>query len=528
MSVGTQDPVILSRLQLARALKEDLDNVNAEPPENSAIFIRQRTARNSRVNSIQSIRRSSYSNNNSVDDDVDEDEEISVYYLPKPKKLIVPPVLAKNDDKKNNNGNGKISKRHTQLQKLQPIQPQYQSLQPPSPLQPPSQPSSPSSSQKQSRNNSIGKPTTLLDVRESMLETRQNIHNNMIHFNASSSHRTSLILQQGLPTKSHGSKLNNSPAATTSSRPTSMIVTSPLSTPQKSPRPSSSYFKTTPSSNNNNKLMSIKTDNLLYANHDNDDNVSPLTSHNSKLSTTPKNRKNSSSSSGYSSDDSNNKSKSKSKSIQQQKNSNKSNSSSSSASSDENQQTSTKRLSSSMSTKPKPKIKVQNTNPHTQIKNGARIEAWIDSISNQSPSSSSSSLPLTSSEPIVPGITSPRSTTDDSSSPKPQYHSSRKRSNSEHTHKSRNISTSDQPPQLQLLQLPHLQLGRTSPSPKQDSDWAKDTLQAFDDFRLSSTTDDSSSSNSSSNNLRLVMAIITTIITITIVTIPVIDKVLTY
>ncbi|CAJ0761068.1 13936_t:CDS:1, partial [Entrophospora sp. SA101] len=105
MSVGTQDPVILSRLQLARALKEDLDNINAEPPENSAIFIRQRTARNSRVNSTQSIRRSSYSNNNSVDNDVDEDEEISVYYLPKPKNLIVPPVLAKNDDKKNNNGN---------------------------------------------------------------------------------------------------------------------------------------------------------------------------------------------------------------------------------------------------------------------------------------------------------------------------------------------------------------------------------------------------------------------------------------
>src|SRR5688572_13143326 len=147
MSVGTQDFAIFSRLQLARALKEDPENANAEPPENSAIFIRQRTARNPRVNSIQSIRsirRNSY-NNNDVDDndDVDEDEETSTYFLPKPKTLIVPPVLAKNGG-----GNGNMNKRHHQLQKSQPIQPQYQSspLQPPSPLQP----SPPSSTQKRS------------------------------------------------------------------------------------------------------------------------------------------------------------------------------------------------------------------------------------------------------------------------------------------------------------------------------------------------------------------------------------------
>ncbi|CAG8507704.1 22390_t:CDS:2 [Dentiscutata erythropus] len=91
--------------------------------------------------------------------------------------------------------------------------------------------------------NSLGKPTTLMDVRQTILNTRQN--HMVSSFSPSSSHRTSLILQQpkSLPdvhvAKTH-SKSNN----LSNSRPSSVHNNAPLRsnpTANNSSRPSSSY-----------------------------------------------------------------------------------------------------------------------------------------------------------------------------------------------------------------------------------------------------------------------------------------------
>ncbi|CAG8592697.1 15044_t:CDS:2 [Rhizophagus irregularis] len=171
----SEDAGIISRLQLAKALKEDPENIYAESPENSAIFLRQRN-RNTRFGTQTPPR--------------------GAFRLPRPTCLLVPPVLAQQEVRR-------------------PSIPQISTSSPRNSIIIP---------EDRERRGSGSKPATLLDVRESMLEVRQNLQNTL-PFSASSSHRTSMILQQNksLPDangKPHGSsKLSN----VTASRPNSVI-----------------------------------------------------------------------------------------------------------------------------------------------------------------------------------------------------------------------------------------------------------------------------------------------------------------
>lgn len=147
MSISIDNSGIFSRLQLARALKEDPDNPNNDPPENSAIFLRQR-ARNSPAPSGQ-------------------------FYIPRPESLLTPPILSKPESSQNDPQNqGRRGSQPTQTITIN---------------------SSTCFDDRRSIN--PGKPATLLDVRKSMLDSRQSIHN-MLPFSPASSHRTSQILQQ--------------------------------------------------------------------------------------------------------------------------------------------------------------------------------------------------------------------------------------------------------------------------------------------------------------------------------------------
>jgi hypothetical protein len=186
MSVAaiSEDAGVISRLQLAKALKEDPGNLYAESPENSAIFLRQRN-RNTKFGTQTPPR--------------------GPFRLPRPTILLVPPVLGDVEEY-----NSSLSQPNTsQILPSQQYQQALQVQQPQQPQQPqqevrrPSLPqistSSPRNSvvipEERERRGSGSKPATLLDVRESMLEVRHNLQNTL-PFSASSSHRASIILQQ--------------------------------------------------------------------------------------------------------------------------------------------------------------------------------------------------------------------------------------------------------------------------------------------------------------------------------------------
>jgi|SRR6266542_3986850 len=162
VSAISDDSAVFSRLQLAKALKEDPDNDYADPPENSAIFLRQRNRTSFRPPSRGS------------------------FHLPRPMNLLVPPVLCKNEEEYNENNNSQPNTPNQILQQVRrPSQPQVFTSSPRNSLIIPEE-----------RRGSTSKPAaTLLDVRQSMLENRHNLHSST-PFTASSSHRASVLLQQ--------------------------------------------------------------------------------------------------------------------------------------------------------------------------------------------------------------------------------------------------------------------------------------------------------------------------------------------
>ncbi|PKC01852.1 hypothetical protein RhiirA5_504386 [Rhizophagus irregularis] len=178
----SEDAGIISRLQLAKALKEDPENIYAESPENSAIFLRQRN-RNTRFGTQTPPR--------------------GAFRLPRPTCLLVPPVLGNVEEYNSQHNTSQIlpSQLYQQAQQTQQTQQTQQQAQ--QEVRRPSIPQISTSSPRNSiiipedreRRGSGSKPATLLDVRESMLEVRQNLQNTL-PFSASSSHRTSMILQQ--------------------------------------------------------------------------------------------------------------------------------------------------------------------------------------------------------------------------------------------------------------------------------------------------------------------------------------------
>src|SRR3954454_20751135 len=163
MSVDTisEDANIISRLQLAKALKED------PYAENSAIFLRQRN-RTTKYG-VQPPRGN--------------------FYIPRPMNLLVPPVLGNAEGSREDNDFALTSSQPNVLssQQLQqdrrPSQPQIYTSSPRNSIIIPEE-----------RRGSASKPATLMDVRESILEVRHNLQN-ALPFSTSSSHKTSIILQ---------------------------------------------------------------------------------------------------------------------------------------------------------------------------------------------------------------------------------------------------------------------------------------------------------------------------------------------
>src|ERR1043165_3789853 len=137
VSAVSDDSVLFSRLQLAKALKEDPSNIHADPPENSAIFLRQR---NRNTNSC--VRQHSRDN----------------FLFPRPMNLLVPPVLGKNEEHNEKNDNSPQPNQASQ-QVRRPSQPQVLTSSPRNSLIIP----------EERRGSTSKPPATLLDVRQSML-----------------------------------------------------------------------------------------------------------------------------------------------------------------------------------------------------------------------------------------------------------------------------------------------------------------------------------------------------------------------
>ncbi|CAG8513829.1 13737_t:CDS:2, partial [Racocetra persica] len=205
MSVSVNsDPAVFSRLQLARALKED--------PESSVIFVHSRP----------NPRR------------YDDDDQV---YIPRPTHLLTPPILSTIEQNDNDTNISRPPRKRASS---------YSS---------PSTNDNPRDSivMSEERRGSLGKQATLMDVRESILTSRQ--INTVSSFSPSSSQRTSLILQQprslseGQTAKtphvhSRSNSLSNSRP---SSVPSSMNNSAPLRSNlanNNSSRPLSSYTNT--------------------------------------------------------------------------------------------------------------------------------------------------------------------------------------------------------------------------------------------------------------------------------------------
>ncbi|CAI2178700.1 16149_t:CDS:2 [Funneliformis geosporum] len=431
MSVDTisDDAAVFSRLQLARALKEDPEYIYGA--EESAIFQRQRN----QTSALQLPK--------------------NEFHLPRPMSLLIPPILNDDElhDENSSQPNTPIQVKHSPQQVSQQVRRQSQAFT-----------SSPRNSViiPDERRGSGSK--TLLDVRQSMLENRHNLHN-ANPFSTSSSHRTSMILQQNKTLPDANGKLRSG-----NSRPNSLIVSSP--------RPISTYTINTA----NSRPTSFYKQNKSFTPDENDEeSESSVNSPKTKSQKSSKIKKSSSSSSdGSDSPPTLPPIKSvASQSIILEK-------------VDEEGD------SSDESVAPPPRIT-------TGKNNNGRIEAWLEHVSgspegsspNQSPTRSHSprtkrtsmynmnqynSSPLVAShrmslvvEPInktqsrrrpisafVPG---------DIHAPKPDFHQPRKRSNSEFVPRKRTDSMLIESP------IPH---GRVSPNPRQDSGyWAKDTLLAL-------------------------------------------------
>ncbi|CAG8474578.1 16567_t:CDS:2 [Funneliformis mosseae] len=450
MSVDTisdDAAAVFSRLQLARALKEDPENIYSA--EESAIFQRQRN-----TFALQ--------------------QPTNEFHLPRPLSLLIPPILNDDEEDKSSQPNTPIQTKHSSQQVSQQVRRQSQAFT-----------SSPRTSViiPEERRGSGSK--TLLDVRQSMLENRHIIHN-ANPFSTSSSHRTSMILQQNKTLPDAIGKLK--PGNVTNSRPNSLLVSSP--------RPTSTYTINAA----NSRPTSFYKQNKSFIPQDSEENDEE--SEPSVNSPKPKSQKSS-----------------KIK---------KSSSSSSDGSDSPPTLPPIKSISNDtpLALKSTPKIKVAPPPRITTMRKNSngRIEAWLEHVSgspegspNQSPTRSHSprvrtshnmnqhnSRPLVASkrtslvvEPVhqaqsrrrpisafVPG---------DKHLPQPDIHQPRKRANSEFVPRKRTDSMLIEPP------IPH---GRVSPNPRQDSGyWAKDTLLALsEDFRHVNLMNDMSAPSTKSKN----------------------------
>ncbi|CAG8468514.1 8409_t:CDS:2 [Diversispora eburnea] len=501
MSVNIDNSGIFSRLQLARALKEDPNNPDNDPPENSAIFLRQR-ARNSPA-------------------------PTGHFYIPRPANLLTPPILAKLESPQND------------------LQNQGRGLQPT-----PTITTNNSTAFDDRRCSLIGKPATLLDVRKSMLDTRQSIHN-MVPFSPASSHRTSLMLQQhkSLPDLSTTAKqshrlsnlpINNSNSRPSSShnpssRPTSSLNPSsrPTSSLNPSSRPTSSLNPSSrPTSSYNPSSRPTKSKKTFTPQDSEEDSSSESEIHKKQSEVlskakSEKSKKNvllksknkigvdNDSESSDSSTEKKNKSLSKSKLEKVEEEDSDDTEESMDEDEDSDESESESEDDTPLALKVTPKIKVAPPNKVVK-KNGKRVEAWLDTVSNPEPETNkrnrrppSAYNPTTSSplnpmgfgyrlsptpEPIpISENRRPHSSTEDFYISKPQFQQ-RKRANSEFVPKGNKNMPEQLSPQF-------TQIGRVSPSPRQDSGyWARDTLTALsEDFRHLSLMNDSSSSNSNNS-----------------------------
>lgn len=482
MSVDTisdDAAAVFSRLQLARALKEDPENIYSA--EESAIFQRQRN-----TFALQ--------------------QPTNEFHLPRPLSLLIPPILNDDEEDKSSQPNTPIQTKHSSQQVSQQVRRQSQAFT-----------SSPRTSViiPEERRGSSSK--TLLDVRQSMLENRHIIHN-ANPFSTSSSHRTSMILQQNKTLPDAIGKLK--PGNVTNSRPNSLLVSSP--------RPTSTYTINAA----NSRPTSFYKQNKSFIPQDSEENDEE--SEPSVNSPKPKSQKSSKikKSSSSSSDGSDSpptlppiKSIS-SQSIILEKVDEEDDSSDESGSEHDDDDDDSSEDDTPLALKSTPKIKVAPPSRITTMRKNSngRIEAWLEHVSgspegspNQSPTRSHSprvrtshnmnqhnSRPLVASkrtslvvEPVhqaqsrrrpisafVPG---------DKHLPQPDIHQPRKRANSEFVPRKRTDSMLIEPP------IPH---GRVSPNPRQDSGyWAKDTLVALsEDFRHVNLMNDMSAPSTKSKN----------------------------
>ncbi|CAG8440642.1 6081_t:CDS:2 [Acaulospora morrowiae] len=461
MSIDVDDSGVFSRLQLARALKEDLDNPLAEPPDNSAIFSRQRARKS--------------------------DAPVGQFYIPRPTTLLTPPILSTIEPQNN-------EPQHLQEDKRNSTQPPNANVR--GSVVVPSH---------EERRGSLGKPATLLDIRKSMLDTRQSIHN-MLPFSPASSQRTSQILQQqkSLPNLSQTKQSQGASRMSTVSNNNSRQ--SSLST--NSSRPTSSH---NPASRPTSTFRLSKS----FIPQDSEDSSSSSDSRqkSSPKSLKPKSKKltlSGPSRSGHKKvvDDNEElpeeeqtvkRSIKKKKSIKKHKHAQKSKlekveeENSNDKDDEEDDESDSEGDDTPLALKTTPKIRIAAPNG-TVKKNGEVIEAWLDDVSansspepeintrNRRPSSSYVQTPssplgpgrkssLTPEPASVPGNRRPRSTADNIHPPELHLRSQpRKRANSEYVPKRNSYI-----PEPQLTQV-----GRISPSPRQDSGyWARDTLAAL-------------------------------------------------
>ncbi|KAF0361696.1 hypothetical protein F8M41_014147 [Gigaspora margarita] len=489
MSVSVNsDPAVFSRLQLAKALKED--------PENSAIFIHNR-----------SNGRPKYNN-----DDEDDDDH---FYIPRPTHLLIPPILSTIQDDNDSINDNIIQQSPLQSPQLQRKRASsYSSLN-----------DSPRDSiiMSEERRGSLGKQATLMDVRQSILNNR---HNNIVSsFSPTSSQRTSLILQQPksplpdvhtakTPSKSNSlpnprpspsSVQNNAPlrSSNNSSRPPSFyanVQSRPNSIATNQSRPSSSY------TNSPSRPSSLVNQFTHLDPNDSDSDQSPkLTPKINQLSITKKTQKNKLD---------NNKIKDKLKKVKEEVSESDDDDDDDDNDDDDDDETDKSSDDMPLALKVKPIIKVASPNGSSK-KNGERIEEWLNNVSsddgllNPDPTHNVRSHRLSDYTPNQTFNASPlgRGSNDHRRHRSNTFDSHPQQSLSHQNFRRKSHSELPQQRKNDLLSSPQLMMGRISPSHRQEpGSWASETLAALSvDVRHQMLMGDSSSTTTSTSGSANIM-----------------------